>query len=151
MLLDTRSRPLEADIPVGQFEAGFAVVVLLGHDAVQPDRTAGQIVHSSPPDRHAKPTAPVFRLDDVEPQEAEAVAITPDRPRRCRLTVVRFGDQEAGRIGDMERDGIAPAGVPPLTYRPIQHLGQFGPAHGPYHGHPVTLPVLDPRNTETIN
>ena len=66
---------------VGEGEAGFAIVVLLGDDAIEADRAAGGASDAGVPDGLAIAFAAMRGVRDVEAEESEGVISNLAKPQ----------------------------------------------------------------------
>jgi len=118
-----------ADVGVGQAEAGFHVVALLRHHAVQADGPAFQVGQAGLPDLQAVALAAVLGFDNIEAEKAEPVGVF-HHGNDGDGFVVQQADEEAIRVGGVEAVRIVQAGVPAFRCGPVDGEIDFGAGHG---------------------
>src|SRR3954453_6018762 len=121
--LDNRLRPLAAgsrapaDVPVGLHQTAALVVLLLRHNAVEPDDPGGRM-RKRPIEQHApRASAAQLGADDEEPDERVALAVERTRDRARDLAAGRSAEECFG-VGRGEPFRIIEPRVPPLRVRP---------------------------------
>ena len=107
------------------------VVLLLGDDAVKADRAVAEAVQRSSPQLKAEALPPVFRLDDIEPEEPEARAVA-NRRDAANRNAVEFAEKEPLPVGRVKAMRVMEARISAFRRRPVERKLKidFGhPAH----------------------
>ena len=115
-------------LPVGELEAGLAVVVLLRHDAVEADRAAARVREPRLPHAQAEAAPAQLRAHDVEAEEGEALIVVDGGDDGGGLALV-LADEEAAGIDTGEAPVIAETRVPAFRRRPVQRKRDLVRAH----------------------
>ncbi len=118
----------EADIAVGEDKAGFAVIVLLGHHAVEADRARTGMGNGRLPGAQPMTAPAQVGPHDVEAEEGEAVVIVHHRNGRSR-GAAELADMEAVGIDGGKAGGVLQTGIPALRGRPVAGEGDVAAVH----------------------
>jgi hypothetical protein len=118
----------EANIAVGENKAGFAVIVLLGHHAVEADRPRTGMGNGRLPGGQPMTAPAQVGPHDVEAEEGEAVVILHHRNGRSR-GAADLADMEAVGIDGGKAGGVLQAGIPALRRRPVAGEGDLAAVH----------------------
>ena len=129
------------DVAEGEPEARFAVVLLLGDDAVEADHAVAEMVERGAPEGKAEAPSAALRRNDVEPQEPEARAVA-DRRHAADRAPVEFAEKEPLRVGGVEAMRVIEAGIPALRRGPIERAVQIGFGHPAQNEPPVGHRIL---------
>jgi len=122
--------PAEANVPVGQDEPGFAVIVLLIGHPVEPDGLCPGGRQNVLPECGSDPMAAQIRAGDVETQKGKLRCLGYQRHARGNIAI-EPGDPEPVRVGSLETSCVLAARVLALPGGPCDHgLDIFGVCDG---------------------
>jgi hypothetical protein len=103
---------------VGESEAGFPIILLLGHDAVEADDARTGMGDAGAPSVQSIAAPAQVGPYDVEAEEGETIVVVHHRNGRSR-DAVQFADKEAGGVDAGKAGGVVQPGIPAFRGRPV--------------------------------
>src|SRR5476649_1940029 len=108
-----RHPPAVTDVAVSEAESRFSIILLLRHDAVEPDQRRRAPQHRLLPEAQPVTAYAIARPHDIEAEKGKSRIVGDERQRRDERCV-DIEPEEPQRIGRVKDGGIVAPGVPPL-------------------------------------
>ena len=118
-----------SDVGVDISKIGFPVIVLLRHDAVEPDHAPARMRNCFLPDAQAVTAATQIGPHDVETEEGKAVAVI-DARDGCGRFAIELCDEKSARVDRSETGGVIEAWIPAFGRGPVDCDPDFIRPHG---------------------
>src|SRR5271169_3654964 len=107
-----------ADVSVSEYEARFAIIVLLRDHPIESDCPRSDTSHAGSPDAQAEPTPAQIQPHDIETNKGEMLVVIHDR-KNCSRYARKLAEHESVWRGGSEARTVSQSGVPALRVRPV--------------------------------